>query len=189
MRLVADNPGISIHASLPCTPWSARQYMNIKSHGAEYLKELESKREFSRILVRNFVTVAEHALSLGGHVSFEWPSNCSGWTLPELTEFVARNELLKCSVPGCMYGVCNPQGEPYNKPWTFLTLPRTLSQAASASESAATKPMPSFRGEPTLRKRNVTPTPFATSTLRHSSTTSRHARPQPCPSCMSPSPR
>ena len=63
-------PGISIHASLPCTVWCLRQYVNLSTLGPDYAKQLETRREESRAMVRAFVRIAELAIHNGGAGSF-----------------------------------------------------------------------------------------------------------------------
>eukprot|EP00973_Karenia_brevis_P079615 11045800-Karenia_brevis.AAC.1 len=63
------------------------------------------KREHSRKLLRKFIQLAEHVLLNGGHVSFEWPRQCTGWLLPELTSFIKKWNLYSVNVDGCRAGV------------------------------------------------------------------------------------
>ena len=88
-----EHPGASLHGSLPCTVWSAWQYMAIKRNGDKYLEKLQRRRAQSTQLLRSFIKCAELCMSLGGEVSFEWPRDCSGWQRPELIKFIHSNSL------------------------------------------------------------------------------------------------
>ena len=64
-------PGTSVHGSLPCTPWCARQSMNQAMLGPGFKKKLEKERKESKAMLKAFIEVAELAISLGGSASFE----------------------------------------------------------------------------------------------------------------------
>ena len=68
----------------------------------------------------SFISLGEKILSLGGHVSFEWPRHCSGWARRELMEFISKNSLFVADVDGCAVGMCNSHGQPLLKQWRFV---------------------------------------------------------------------
>jgi len=71
-------------------------------------------------MVKSFIDLAELSLSLGGHISFEWPRYCEGWAIKELWQFIARNNLHVADVDGCPMGMQTAKGEPILKQWRFV---------------------------------------------------------------------
>eukprot|EP00973_Karenia_brevis_P028618 3945232-Karenia_brevis.AAC.1 len=63
------------------------------------------KREHSRKLLRKFINLVDHVLESGGHVSLEWPRQCTGWLLPELISFIKKWDLYSVNVDGCRAGM------------------------------------------------------------------------------------
>ena len=92
-KLIGLFPGCDLWASIPCGPWSSLQHLNEARLGKEFKEALRKKRQGSRRILRNFISVAEHVLAQGGHIGFEWTENASGWALPELVQFIKRNGL------------------------------------------------------------------------------------------------
>jgi hypothetical protein len=43
-----------------------------------------------RVLIKNFAQVADAVNRRGGDISFEWPTSCSLWDEPEMTELVEK---------------------------------------------------------------------------------------------------
>ena len=123
---IRDNPGISVHGSLPCTDWSAWQMVAVHRNGPKYLAKLQKRRKESEKLVDDFIEIAELALSLGGEVSFEWPKDCAGWQLQELANFIMRNSLYTALPDGCASGMCDTTGTPMLKPWRFIRSSKRL---------------------------------------------------------------
>ena len=96
LKHIAQNPGWSIHASLPCTIWSQWQRLNHSlTPPCPTLVEHHVK------MLRHFIEVAEAALAAGGHVSFEWPRHCSGWLREELMEFIHKHNSQSCVMRCC----------------------------------------------------------------------------------------
>ena len=114
-------PGVSLHASLMCTPWTTWQAMNIHKHGFSFWQKLMSQRKESRRMLQAFIETAELALALGGEISFEWPASCRGWLLPELIAFVIKHNLHSTHVDGCSLGMVDQNGDPVLKRWRFVT--------------------------------------------------------------------
>ena len=132
LELVAQFPGCDLWGSIPCSEWSSRQPFNSNRDQPEIKKKLKGKRRLSIKMLRNFIKVAEQVLCQGGTVSFEWPKNCSGWSLPLLLEFVARHGLYEAITDGCAHGMKNHKGEPLNKSWRIVTSSFKLAQNLSA---------------------------------------------------------
>ena len=119
--LIRACPGASVHGSLPCTVWSTWQTMAIHNLGQQYETELNKRRQTSLSMLKSFIELAELAMSLGGHASFEWPRHCTGWLQPPLLDFIHRNQLHNAEVDGCACGMTTSKGEPILKQCRFVT--------------------------------------------------------------------
>ena len=64
-------------------------------------------------------------MSNGGHVFFESPRHCSGWTIKELSSFIGRWNLFSVRVDGCSAGVVSKKGRPIKKSWRLVTSSET----------------------------------------------------------------
>ncbi|CAE7029195.1 GIP [Symbiodinium natans] len=120
-KLVQLFPGCDLWGSIPCGPWSQLQHLNIARLGNGFREKLRKKRQRSRRILKNFISVAEVVLAQGGHVSFEWPQGCSGWALPELTQFIQKHGLFTAVTHGCAHGLMDDEGTPHKKPWRVVT--------------------------------------------------------------------
>ena len=129
--LIEQNPGVSMHGSLPCTDWSTWQEMNVHKYGATYLHDLTRRRNVSIQMIKTFVRLSERVLTLGGQVSFEWPSSCRGWLILELLAFITKWNLMSATVDGCSLGMCDSDGYPILKRWRFVTTCVRMYQALS----------------------------------------------------------
>ena len=119
--MIREKPGTSIHGSLPCTPWTSWQNINVAKNGPAYAKKLLEQRDFSLSMLHDFIEISDLAVSLGGEVSFEWPNNASAWINPGLVAFIHRHDLFSVRVDGCAVGKTDSNGHPQLKPWRFLT--------------------------------------------------------------------
>ena len=120
-REVRNNPGCHLHGSLPCTPWSSWQKLNL-ARGSDAAKEkIYKSRKQSLEFIVSFTRIAKVALARGGSVSFEWPRYCSGWKTPEVANMIKELQLTAVDVDGCSVGVeRKADGEPILKPWRFM---------------------------------------------------------------------
>ena len=120
---VKDNPGADLWCSLPCTDVSSMQNMNIGRHGPKYLAKLDQRRARLKKMVTTFVLAATVIAGAGGHVHFEWPRNCQGWSLfPDLNRCFRDLNMKKANFDGCQVGVRTIDGKhPIYKPWTVYT--------------------------------------------------------------------
>ena len=118
--LISEKPGICLHASLPCTVWSTWQRVNLSRLGHTFQHRLSVRRKQAVKMLRSFISLGEKVLSLGVHVSFEWPRHCSGWARRELMEFISKNSLFVADVDGCAVGMHNSHGQPLLKQWRFV---------------------------------------------------------------------
>lgn len=82
-------------------------------------------------MVKDFVRLAERVIHLGGQVSFEWPSSCRGWLVPELLAFVAKYKLNGALVDGCDLDMHDKNGDPILKRWRFVTTSPRMASALS----------------------------------------------------------
>jgi len=121
MQHLRDNPGCSMHGSLPCTVWSAWQWMAIHRYGKQYQHKLDKRRQQSRKMIRSFAKCAALCTQLGGEVSFEWPDNCSGWLQRDLIKMIHELQLQTVLVDGCGCGMTDDEGTPVLKRWRFVT--------------------------------------------------------------------
>eukprot|EP00973_Karenia_brevis_P020818 2861549-Karenia_brevis.AAC.1 len=75
--------------------------MSILKYGRRYVRRLRAARARSRVLLANFIWIADEILKNCGEVSFEWPRYCTGWMLPELVDFICRHNLYTAHIDGC----------------------------------------------------------------------------------------
>ena len=61
--LARDNPGISMHGSLLCTPWTNWTQVNVAQYGIPFWKRMIEERQRSIGLVKSFIKVAEIILT------------------------------------------------------------------------------------------------------------------------------
>ena len=70
---------------------------------------------------------------MGGTWSFEWPSYCSGWSLPILGSFFKSRCSSAAFFHGCALGLLSlATGQPIKKPWTVMTSNRALARSLDA---------------------------------------------------------
>eukprot|EP00973_Karenia_brevis_P081544 11303456-Karenia_brevis.AAC.1 len=94
--------------------------MSIHRYGRRYARRLRLARAKSRVLLANFIWIAEEILKNGGEVSCEWPRYCTGWMLPELVDFICRHSLYTANLDGCAVGLTDAAGTPIKKLWRFV---------------------------------------------------------------------
>ncbi len=97
-------PGCSIHGSIECRPWSTWQRLNMKKH-PRLCEMIAKDREESLRMIARFIRVADIVLAQGGHVSYEWPRFCAGWTEEPLASWISSKQLYSACFPGCAVGV------------------------------------------------------------------------------------
>ena len=125
---IRAHPGMDIHGSIPCGPWSIWQNMSISRLGAAYLAKLERKRAHSMLLFSNFRRLADECVRLGGRASFEWPKSCSGWAQHDVLKFIFDHNLYTAECHGCAFGLKSRRGHPMLKPWRIVTSDLMLAQ-------------------------------------------------------------
>ena len=87
-----DTPSaiIVLFGALPCTGGRQWQRLNLHRGNAATRRKILDHRKVFRVLWRNFVTVAERCIALGGGVAFEWPRTCTYWHNRSVRAFIER---------------------------------------------------------------------------------------------------
>merc|ERR1711966_346954 len=76
LQTTRGNPGSHLHGSLPCTPWTSWQRLNLH-RGSQATKDRIARiRVQSLEWVKTFARLGKATLAGGGSVSFEWPRYC-----------------------------------------------------------------------------------------------------------------
>ncbi|CAK9113409.1 unnamed protein product, partial [Durusdinium trenchii] len=118
--------------SLPCGPYSPIQELFNESTPESLAKSLERKKRAKK-LIHHGIEAAEHQITRGGEVAWEWPVNNRGWTLPRVRAFfeklAASGSDFGARVDGCAHGLKGPKGLPVKKPWRIRTTSSTLAGA------------------------------------------------------------
>ena len=122
LKFIEHHTHVHIHGSLPCTPWSQLQYLNVYLHGETFARKLEAARRLSLQLVLRFLILCRFNRQCGGTSSFEWPKDAVGWQKPLVLQLLEENEYSTALVDGCSVGVVSKKtGGPIKKPWRFDT--------------------------------------------------------------------
>ena len=120
-----ENPG-DMWGSLPCTPWTTWQFVNLAKLGNEFREKLGAEREISRRMVEEYIRKAEMVIEAGNRVAFEWPRYCTGWRATRVWEYAIARDLWVVDFDGCMVGMKNRRGQPIKKMWRVVTNCETL---------------------------------------------------------------
>ncbi len=120
LKEVGKHKGTHLHGSLPCTPWSSWQRLNLKKGGPSVQAKVARERAQSLEFIKTFVRVARPVLDAGGSVTFEWPRWCDGWKQPEVQLMIKVLKLTPVNIDGCAVGVSAEDGSPIMKPWRIL---------------------------------------------------------------------
>lgn len=121
--------GESFHlwGSLPCTPWTTWQNLNVPILGEEFEQALVNRRRESRQMVASFSELTDEAVEGGGSSSFEWPRYCSGWgEIQELENMVVRHDMYSSYPRGCAFTL-EIHGKRPKKPWRIVSTNARLS--------------------------------------------------------------
>ena len=98
LKLVRRHAGTHVHASLPSSPWSSWQQLNLKKGGAAQRRRIEQSREQSMASVKAFTRLAKAAVARGGCVTFEWPKDSLGWKQPMVCKMIEEWQLTPVDV-------------------------------------------------------------------------------------------
>ena len=114
------NPGSHLHGSLPCTPLTSWQRLNLH-RGSQATKARTARiREQSLEWLKTFTRLGKATLTGGGSVSFERPRFCNGWRQEGVRSMISELKLIPVSVDGCAAGVVDEDGTPIFKPWRIM---------------------------------------------------------------------
>ena len=119
----------NIWIATPCTPGSKLQ--NINQRSDKQREELSEKREISKKIIRNCISVANLQISLGGHVHWEWPRGATSWQLDMIQKFIARHNLPAAFLDGCQVKMQDSEANLIFKPWTIRTSFQLMHKALS----------------------------------------------------------
>ena len=120
LQTTRSNPGSHLHGSLPCTPWTSWQRLNLHRGGPATKARVARIREQSLEWVKTFTRLGKATLAGGGSVSFEWPRYCDGWRQEVVRSMISQLKLIPVSIDGCAAGVADEDGTPIFKPWRIM---------------------------------------------------------------------
>ena len=129
LRDIRARRGTHLHGSIPCTPWTAWQRVNLVKAKAETRDRILAEREASLGYVRTFLRLGRAVKARGGSVSFEWPRHCEGWRESAVVEMLDALEMEPIDVDGCSVGVVSKAGDPILKPWRIAVSSPHMSAA------------------------------------------------------------
>ena len=155
-------PTTMVWGSIPCTGGTAWKRLNDVKYGEdpEYRKKMREHEKRFSALWDNFVQIAEHVLSGGGTVAFEWPTGCHYWRKHRVKEFLKRHHLRKVDFHGCAVGLKSSEGQPIKKPWTVATNSFVLREALKKKRCECDVPHALAEGKETKRTGSY-PSPMA----------------------------
>ena len=120
LQTTRGNPGSHLHGSLPCTPWTSWQRLNLH-RGSQATKDRIARIRLQSLeWVKTFTRLGKATLAGGGSVSFEWPRYCDGWREEGVRSMISELKLIPVSVDGCAVGVVDEDGTPIFKPWRIM---------------------------------------------------------------------
>ena len=116
---------VVLWGSIPCTPWTRWQDMNVHRHGKPFEVKLQKQRAENLLMVRNFREVALVVHQIQGIIAYEWPAHCKGWENPTVSGMIQDLQLQEARFDGCQLGLVSKDGVPILKPWkVFSNSPR-----------------------------------------------------------------
>ena len=123
------------HSSVPCTPWSRFQNLNIARAADQrgYLQRLRRQRAASLKLIKH---VRAFTAYICGSKSFEWPLSAhDGWSHADVLTMLEETKMIyDAVVSACATGSIHPDGTPFGKKFLFKCSSPHL--ASSLSELA-----------------------------------------------------
>jgi hypothetical protein len=129
---IRRGPFPALWGSLVCTPWCHWMPLNLARGTDEMRARVSADREQSLEDLRFFGELCDLVATLEGVIAFEWPTGIEGWQLAILKAIIARHNLVKVNIHGCMLGLVAPCGTPMKKAWTIATNCSELRIALSA---------------------------------------------------------
>ena len=149
LRDIRSRKGTHLHGSIPCTPWTAWQRINLKKAKPETRERILADRQTSLEYVRTFGRLGRAVIARGGSASFEWPRHCEGWEEATVQAMLEELKLEPVDVDGCAVGVQSKTGEPILKPWRIAVSSPLMRQALDGLRYQGGP-----QAHPVLRKRN-----------------------------------
>ena len=129
LEFIRSHDRVHLHGSVPCTPWSTIQFLNIHMYGLPFQEKLHKARLLSLRQIAVFLILCRAVKEKQGTSSFEWPKNAQGWEKPLVQQLIREICYETTLVDGCSVGVRSKKtGEPILKPWRFETDCETLSK-------------------------------------------------------------
>ena len=120
---------VHLHGSIPCTPWTSWQRINLCQAAPETRDRIMAERAASLEYVKTFERLGKATQARGGSVSFEWPRHCDGWKEEVVTTMLRVLKLEPVEIDGCAVGVTSKSGEPILKPWRIAVSSQQMMQA------------------------------------------------------------
>ena len=114
---IRTRSGVHLHGSIPCTPWTAWQRINLSNAKPEARERILSDRQASLEYVKTFGRLGKATIARGGSISFEWPRRCEGWKEEVAMSMMSQLNLEPIEIDGCAVGVRSKSGDPSLKPW------------------------------------------------------------------------
>ena len=132
-EFLRKHAGCSLHGCLPSIVWSPSQWERIQTDGPKYMDKLMRRRGHSLQLLSHFIECANVCMSLGGEVSFEWPSDSAGWIAEPLLHFAHQQQLHTVLVKGTKAILAKPPADDQGGASTtrFLCSSKRLAQSLS----------------------------------------------------------
>ena len=112
LRDIRSQSGTHLHGSIPCTPWTAWQRINLSKAKPETRERILADRQTSLEYVKTFERFGRAVIARGGSASFEWPRHCEGWKEVVVQAMLEELKLEPVDVDGCAVGMQSKTGEP-----------------------------------------------------------------------------
>jgi len=126
--------GADLWISLPCTPWSQWQRLNMRKCSPATRARILRERADGIKMIKHALTLARKVRQNGGYVAMEWPRFCSGWARGEVRKLLRDMTLTKANFHGCAVGLESKTGKPLLKPWTVATDSPELEEALNGAQ-------------------------------------------------------
>ena len=126
---IRSRSGTHLHCSIPCTPSTAWQRINLSNAKPETQERILADRRTSLEYIKTFGRLGNATIARRGSVSFEWPRHCEGWKEEVVKTMLGELKLEAVEVDGCAVGVRSKTGEPILKPWRIAVSSPLMRQA------------------------------------------------------------
>ena len=122
IEYVEAHKDVHLWGSIPCTPWSQIQNLNIAQHGESFKEYLARERSHSLQILGRFLKLARIVKENGGTVVFEWTKSATGWNEKLVTRMIKELGLRTVLFDGCTQGLESKRtSKPIKKPWRLET--------------------------------------------------------------------